>query len=164
MLEIFDKFLNESQGNEWLLYFQDDVRPVNVSKSENLNYLYNIPEDAELIRPYIGKNTPCKLKNIKYLESYGGAANHAFYISTEGCRKVLNYAKKYGWKFEDDVDLYKISKFNIDVPSGYDAWSLKYTNGQCDSVSVDSDDEKLAIYQMDNIIFNQTSMPCASFI
>ena len=163
MLEIFDKFVNESIGNEWLLYFQDDVRPVNIDISENINFLYNIPNDAELIRPYIGHNKKCELQNIQYKQSYGGGNNHAFYISTEGCKKVINYAKKYGWKFIDDIDLYLLSKFNTEVPTGFNSWSFSCTNGLCDSVKVDSEDEKLAIYHMDHIIFNQTSLPCAPF-
>lgn len=161
MLEIFQEFINESNENEWLLYFQDDVRPVNIDKNENLNFLYNVPRDAELIRPYIGLNTICELKDIKYKESYGGGANHAFYISTNGCKKVINYAKKYGWKYVDDIDLYKISKFNTGTPTGLDGWSFSSTSNLCDSVNVNSEDEKLAIYHMSNIIFNQTSVPCA---
>ena len=60
-LEIFEKFVNESNGNEWLLHFEDDVRPVNIDVNENLNYLYNIPKDAEFIRPCLGHNKHCKL-------------------------------------------------------------------------------------------------------
>ena len=160
--EIFENFINESIGNEWLLFFEDDVRPVNIDKSEDLNFLYNIPKDAELIRPYIGKNSKCKLNDIQYLFSFGGGLNHAFYISTNGCRKVINYAKKYKWKFNCDIDLYKLSKFNQDIPTGYDGWSFSSTEGICDAVKVDSEDEKLAIYQMNHIL-NQTSLPCAPF-
>lgn len=163
MLEIFDKFVHESNGNEWLLFFEDDVRPVNIDISENLNFLYNIPKDAELIRPYIGHNDKCTLKNLQYIESYSGGNNHAFYISTEGCKKLINYARKYGWKFVGDIDIYKLSKFNTEVPTGYDGWSFIAANGLCDSVKVDSEDEKLAIYHMNHIIFNQTSLPCAPF-
>ena len=159
-LEIFEKFVNESNGNEWLLHFEDDVRPVNIDKNENLNFLYNIPKDAELIRPYIGLNTKCKLKDINYTESYGGVNNHAFYISTNGCKKVINYAKKYGWKSNSDIDLYKISKFYTGTPTGYESWRIK-GNPCCDFVNLDSDDEKLIVYHMSNIIFNQTSLPCA---
>jgi hypothetical protein len=163
MLEIFDKFVNESVGNEWLLFFEDDVRPVNINKSEDLNYLYNIPKDAELIRPYIGNNNKCELKNLQYIKSYGGVSTHAFYISTNGCKKVINYAKKYGWKECADIDLYLLSKFNKEVPTGYSSWSFSTSNGLCDCVKVDSEDEKLAIYHMNHIIFNQTSLPCAPF-
>jgi len=55
MLEIFENFVNKYE-KQWLLYLEDDVRPINVDKNDNLNILYNIPADAELIRPYIGKN------------------------------------------------------------------------------------------------------------
>jgi len=168
MLEIFDKFANESVGNEWLLYFEDDVRPVNIDKSEDLKVLYNIPEDADLIRPYIGSNTKCNLKDMEYRRSFTGGLNHAFYISTNGCKKVMSYTKKYGWKSNSDVDLYSLSKFNLEVPTGFDGWSFssggdKPVCGLCDMVNVDSDDEKLAIYHMSHIIFNQTSLPCAPF-
>ena len=163
MLEIFEKFIKENKGNEWLLYFEDDVRIVNLDKNENFNFLYNVPEDAELIRPYMGNNSKCELKNIKYKISFGGGLNHAFYISTNGCKKVINYAKKYGWKFICDIDLYQISKFNTEIASGYDGWSNISINGICDSIKLESEDEKLIIYQMDNVIFNQTSLPCAPF-
>ena len=162
-LEIFERFVQESNGNEWLLHFEDDVRPVNLDKNEILNFLYNVPKDAELIRPYIGSNSKCKLQDVKYKESYGGGLNHAFYISTNGCKKVINYAKKYGWKFRSDADLYKISKFYQEIPCGFDGWSLKSTNGKCDAVKLDLENEKLCMYHMDIIIFNQTSLPCAPF-
>lgn len=163
-LEIFDKFVNESIGNEWLLFFEDDVRPVNIDINENLNFLYNIPKDAELIRPYIGKNINCQLKDIKYKKSYGGGFNHALYISTNGCKKIINYAKKYGWKSMADIDLFLLSKFKKDIPTGFDGWSFISINGLYDAVKVDSKDEKLAIYHMSHIIFNQTSLPCAPFL
>ena len=95
------------------------MRPVNLDKNEILNFLYNVPKDAELIRPYIGSNSKCKLQDVKYKESYGGGLNHAFYISTNGCKKVINYAKKYGWKFRSDADLYKISKLYYPSPTAY---------------------------------------------
>jgi hypothetical protein len=50
--------------NTWLLYLEDDVRPINVDKNDTLNILYNIPTDAELIRPYIGKNE--KINTINF--------------------------------------------------------------------------------------------------
>ena len=165
-LEIFEKFVKESNGNEWLLHFEDDVRPVNIDIKENLNYLYNIPKDAELIRPYIGDNKNCKLSDVKYKESFGGGMNHAFYISTNGCKKVINYAKKYGWKYRSDVDLYLLSKFNKEIPTGFDGWSYDRILDKlvlCDDVQVDSEEEKLVIYHMSHIIFNQTSLPCAQF-
>ena len=109
MLEIFDRFANQGNANSWMLFCEDDVRPVNIDVNEDLKVLYNIPKDADLIRPYIGSNTTCKLKDVQYKQSFGGGNNHAFYISRKGCIKVLNYVKKYGWKFVCDVDLYKIS-------------------------------------------------------
>ena len=160
MLDIFDCFVQQSNGNEWMLYFEDDVRPVNVDSNEDFSVLYNVPKDAELIRPYIGSNTKCKLTDIQYKSSFGGGLNHAFYISTNGCIKVLNYAKKYGWKFVCDIDLYKISVFNQDIPTGLDCWSLSSTDRLCDAVRVNSDNEKLIMYHMDHILFNQTSNPC----
>ena len=160
-LEIFEKFVNESNGNEWLLHFEDDVRPVNIDVNENLNYLYNIPKDAEFIRPYLGHNKHCKLENVNYKETFNGGLNHAFYISTNGCKKVLNYAKKYGWKHRSDVDLYQLSKFNPELESGYGGWFWRHSGGICDTVKVDTEDEKLVMYSMDHIIFNQITEPCA---
>ena len=173
MLEIFEKFVEESNGNEWLLYFEDDVRPVNISKNENLNFLYNIPKDAELIRTCIGNNTTCEIKNLKYKQSYSGVANHAFYISTSGCIKVLNYTKKYKYTYCADVDIYRLSKFYINTPNGFDSWRFSVLGN--DKISNDryiefmnklenlKEEEKIAIYHMDNIIFNQTSLPSADF-
>jgi hypothetical protein len=66
MLEIFENFVNESNENEWMLFFEDDVRPININSNKDLTKLYNIPYDAELIRPYIGLNEQCELRNINY--------------------------------------------------------------------------------------------------
>ena len=66
----------------------------------------------------------------------------------------LNYLDKYfGEK----------SKFYQEIPCGFDGWSLKSTNGKCDAVKLDLENEKLCMYHMDIIIFNQTSLPCAPF-
>ena len=172
MLEIFEKFVEESNGNEWLLYFQDDVRPVNITKNENLNFLYNIPKDAELIRTCIGDNTNCEIKNLRYKNSYSGGSNHAFYISTSGCIKVLNYTKKYKYTYIDDVDIYRLSKFYINSGFGLDNWHTVADNNEIEKKiyiefinKLDNlkEEEKIAIYHMDNIIFNQTSFPSADF-
>ena len=164
MLDIFDRFARQSKDNEWLLFFEDDVRPVNVSIHEDLGVLHNVPIDADLIRPNIGSNTARKLADVRYKPSFGGGLTHAFYISSKGCTKVLNYAKHYGWKFVADIDLYKLSVFNQDMPTGLDGWSLSSTDGLCSAVRVGSDEEKLVVYHMDHILFNQTSNPCAPFI
>ena len=159
MLEIFDNFVNNSNSlNEWLLYFEDDVRPINITK--DLTKLYNIPYNAELIRPYIGKNEQCDLQNIKYNISYGGGLNHAFYISISGCKKVLNYAKKYKWKYSCDIDLYKLAKYCGKYPTGYDGWSLSGCNNNNDITQLIEENEKIYMYQLSHCIFNQTSNPC----
>lgn len=157
-LEVFDNFANKSKDNEWLLFVEDDVRIVNVDKNQNFNFLYNVPVGAELIRPYTGSYSKCELENIKYKESFGGGLNHAFYISRNGCKKAVNYAKKYGWQFNSDVDLYQISKFNNEVMSGLDGWWLRARGGICDTIKLESDEEKIIMYHMDHIIFNQTSL------
>lgn len=72
MFEIFNKFINESVDNEWLLFFEDDVRPINLDKEQDLTKLYNVPSDAELIRPYMGKNEHGDITNVNYRISYGG--------------------------------------------------------------------------------------------
>jgi hypothetical protein len=161
MLEIFENFVSESNGNEWLLFFEDDVRPVNIDKNENLQFLHNVPKDAELIRPYIGSNALCDFKNLKYKKSFNGGLTHAFYISTTGCKKVLHYVKKYKWLFASDIDLYRLSKYSIEVPTGFDAWGLFYVHGFWELSNKLEEDEKICIYHLDHIIFNQTSLPCA---
>ncbi len=162
MLEIFENFVNKYENtnkNQWLLYLEDDVRPINVNKNDNLNILYNIPADAELIRPYIGKNEEINMKNMKYNISYSGGLNHAFYISVSGCKKVLNYAKKYKWKYVCDVDLYKLAKHCGGFPTGIDGWSLESTNNSNDITPLLQEKEKINMYSMSNIIFDQTSLP-----
>lgn len=161
MLEIFDNFVNSSiTGDEWMLYFEDDVRPINISMDEDLHFLYNIPSNAELIRPYIGKNEWCSLKDVTYNRSFGGGLNHAFYISVSGCKKVLHYALKYGWRYVCDIDIYKLAKFCGKYPTGYDGWGLGSCNGNNDITELLQEDEKIYMYQISNCIFNQTSNTC----
>lgn len=163
MLEIFDNFVNDNATateNKWLLYFEDDVRPINISTEEDLMKLYNVPSDAELIRPYIGKNENCDLTNVNYRVSYAGGLNHAFYISLAGCKKVLHYAKKYKWKYVCDIDLYKLAKFCGGFPTGCDGWSLTACNNNNDITPKLDENEKIVMYHLDTIIFDQTSLPC----
>lgn len=162
MLEIFENFVNKYDNlnkNAWLLYLEDDVRPINVDKNDTLNILYNIPIDAELIRPYIGKNEKINMKNMKYNISYGGGLNHAFYISVSGCKKVINYSKKYKWKYVCDIDLYKLAKHCGGFPTRNDGWNLSSTNNNNDITSLLKENEKINMYSMSNIIFDQTSLP-----
>jgi hypothetical protein len=163
MLEIFENFFNKYENtnkNAWLLYLEDDVRPININKNEVLNILYNIPVDAELIRPYIGKNEKINMKNMKYNISYGGGLNHAFYISVSGCKKVLDYAKKNKWKYNCDIDLYKIAKHCGGFPTGIDGWNASSTNNNNNVIiPLLEENEKIYMYSMSNIIFDQTSLP-----
>jgi len=158
MLEVFEDFIQDG-GDEWLLYFEDDVRPINVN--EDLTKLYNVPADAELIRPYIGKNEPCRLSDITYRVSSDGGNNHAIYLSVSACKKIVHYAKKYKWKYICDIDIYKLAKNGGLFPTGYDGWSLAACNGNNDITGNLSEDEKINMYQMSHCIFNQTSNPCA---
>jgi hypothetical protein len=160
MLEIFNKFVNESVGNEWLLYFEDDVRPINLDKEQDLTKLYNVPVDAELIRPYLGKNEQCDITNVNYRISYGGGYNHAFYISTNGCKKVLHYATKYKWKHICDIDLYKLATHCGRFPTGFDGWSLLGCDSNNDITDQLEDHEKINMYHLSHCIFNQTSLSC----
>jgi len=161
MLEIFDNFVKEnSDENRWLLYFEDDVRPINIKLGDDLSILYNVPSNAEFIRPYIGKNEPCDIQHLKYNTSYSGGYNHAFYISVSGCKKVLHYAKKYKWKYICDIDLYKLAKYCGGHPTGLDGWTLKSTNNNNDIALALNEDEKINMYQLSHVIFNQTSLPC----
>ena len=162
MLEIFENFVNKYEKinkNAWLLYLEDDVRPINVDKNDNLNILYNIPADAELIRPYIGKNEEINMKNMKYNISYSGGLNHAFYISVSGCKKVLNYVKKHKWKYVCDIDLYKLAKHCGGFPTGNDGWNLSSVNNNNNITPLLEENEKIHMYSMSNIIFDQTSLP-----
>jgi len=112
MLEVFNKFVYESKSdNDWLLFIEDDVRPINISTNEDLTKLYNVPDDAELIRPYFGKNENCDLKNVNYRISYSGGLTYALYVSVKGCKKILNYVKKYKLKYIGNYDIFKISKY-----------------------------------------------------
>jgi hypothetical protein len=158
MLEIFENFVNKSENdNEWLLFFEDDVRPVNIDVNEDLTKLYNVPLDAELIRPYIGKNEQCNLQDVKYNVSFNGGLNHALYISSGGCKKVLNYARKYQWKYICDIDIYKIARGCSGFPTGYDCWSLDSCNGNNDISWRLEEHEKINTYHLSHVIFNQTS-------
>jgi hypothetical protein len=162
MLEIFENFVNKYENtnkNQWLLYLEDDVRPINIDKNEVLNILYNIPVDAELIRTYIGKNEKINMKNMKYNISYSGGMNHAFYISVSGCKKVLNYVKKHKWKYVCDIDLYKLAKHCGGYPTGIDGWSLASTDNSNNITPLLEEKEKIHMYSMSNIIFDQTSLP-----
>ena len=160
MLEIFENFANESIDNKLLIYFEDDVRPINIDIHQDLTKLYNIPKDAELIRPYVGKNEYYDITNINYNISYGGGLAHALYISTNGCKKIINYAKKYKWKYCNDIDLFMIAKHCGRYPTGYDGWSYSGCNGNNDITEKLEEGEKINMYQMSNFIFNQTSNPC----
>lgn len=163
LLEIYENFVNKYPNkNAWMLYLEDDVRIVNLKPGSDVSILYNVPEDAELIRPYIGKNELTTMNTIKYKKSFGGGNNHAVYISVSGCKKVLKYAKKYKWKYRSDMDLYKLGVGSGGVPTAYDAWTLRETENQ-NKVSIIPEEEKIRMYSMDHIIFNQTSLPCVQF-
>jgi len=165
MLEIFENFVNENDNkneneNNWMLYLEDDVRPTNIDLNQDLTKLFNLPENSELIRPYIGKNDFCDLKKIHYNLSFGGGMNHGFYISVSGCKKVLNYTKKYKWKYICDIDLYKIAKHYDIFPTGYDGWSFNGMDKNNNIYEQLDENEKINMYQLSHIIFNQTSHPC----
>jgi hypothetical protein len=159
MFAIFNDFVNKKETG-WMLYLEDDVRLINLPVGEDLTVLHNVPEDAEIIRPYIGKNEQCDIKNINYCVSYGGGLNHAFYISVVGCKKVLNYAKKYKWKYNCDIDIYKLAKQCKEYPTGLDGWSLRSSENKNDITRLLNEDEKIYMYHMSHIVFNQTSLPC----
>jgi len=165
-LEIFDNFINKYKNineNAWLLFVEDDVRPVNISIGTDLGKLYNVPVDAELIRPYIGQNTFCDIKNISYNLTYGGVYTHAIYISVKGCQKIINYANKYKWRFNADIDLFKLAKTCTGFPTGYDSWAFNFTNYTNRITPILLESEKIIMYSMSHIILNQTSLPCVPF-
>jgi hypothetical protein len=161
MLEIFEHFViqygkeSKDSNEPWLLFLINNVELMNVSSKENLKTLYNIPIDAELIRPNIGINERCKLKDMKYKISYGGSSNHSFYISLSGCKKVLHYAQKYKWRFDSDVDLYKIARGCLNFPVGYDNWTFKKSNNINGISDMLLESEKLNMYSMTHSIFTK---------
>ena len=159
LLEIFENFVKESIGNEWFLFFEDDVRPVNLTPEQDLTKLFNVPADAELIRPYIGKNEPCELNTVEYHTSFGGGLNHAVYLSTNACRKLVNYARKYTWLHMGDIDLYKLAKHCGRFPTGLDGWTLHSVNGNNQITPKLQEHEKIAMYHLSHLVFNQTSNP-----
>jgi hypothetical protein len=162
MLDVFDNFINKyNNRNAWLLFFEDDVRPVNIDTDEDLTVLYNIPEDAELIRPYLGSNESADMKNMTYYKSFGGGMNHAFYISVSGCKKVMHYLKKHKWRYQSDMDLYRLSTGCGGFPTNIDhGWSLVGIKNNNNISPLLTEDEKIHTYYMKNLIFNQTSNPC----
>ena len=159
MLDIFENFTKKYPKNGWLLYFEDDVRPINVIEGTDLATLHNIPIDAEMIRPYTGKNSNIDMKTIQYRTSYGGGLNHAFYISSSGCQKVLRYVKSHKWQYVCDIDLYKLAKGCGEYPTGLDGWSLRSTENKNDISSTIPEEDKIVMYHTNNILFDQTSNP-----
>ena len=162
MLEIFDLFVKKYQfikSNAWLLYLEDDVRPINL-QTKDVRYLFNIPQNAEVIRPYIGSNSIIDLRQMRYQISFGGGNMHACYLSVSACQKILHYTKKYRWKYPCDVDLFKLAVGCTLFPTGIDGWNFGHCNHQNDITPLLEKSEKIYMYSMSNIIFNQTSLPC----
>jgi hypothetical protein len=158
MLDVFAEFAREFSSG-WLLYLEDDVRPVNVRDGADLGVLRNIPADAELIRPIVGRDEPVDLGAVTYRHSYGGGLNHAIYISASACRKVLAYARAHGWRYVCDIDLYKLARGCGEYPTGLDGWSLVASGGANEISPLLAEDEKIAMYHTSHILFDQTSMP-----
>jgi hypothetical protein len=150
---------HSGHSGQWLLYLEDDVRPVNVRENADLSVLRNIPVDAELIRPIVGRDEPVDLGSVTYAHSYGGGLNHSFYISASGCRKVLEYAKKYGWRYAADVDLYKLARGCGCFPTGLDGWSLVASGNKNEISPLLAEEDKIAMYHTSHILFDQTSLP-----
>jgi len=162
MLEIFELFVQKHQvqkPNAWLLYVEDDVRPINVL-SNDLRSLYHVPQNAEIIRPYIGANSTIDIRNMKYQTSFAGGNMHACYLSISACQKILHYTRKYGWKYPCDVDLFKLAVGCTLFPTGIDGWNFGHCNHQNDITPLLEDSEKINMYSMSHIIFNQMSLPC----
>jgi hypothetical protein len=158
MLDIFENFTKKYPKNGWLLYFEDDVRPINIIEAD-LATLHNVPIDAEMIRPYTGKHESIDMKNIQYRTSYGGGLNHAFYISSSGCQKVLRYVKNHKWQYVCDIDLYKLAKGCGEYPTALDGWSLRSTENKNDISSAVPEEDKIVMYHTSHILFDQTSNP-----
>jgi hypothetical protein len=107
MLEIFENFVNNRETeNDWLLYFEDDVRPINLDKSEDLTKLYNIPLDAELIRPYMGKNEICNLKSNDFIKDTLMSSLNSYYDS-----ETRKFQGSKHERLGDDANQYNIYEF-----------------------------------------------------
>lgn len=158
MLDVFAEFARAFSSG-WLLYLEDDVRPVNVRDGADLGALRNVPADAELIRPIVGRDEPVDLGTVTYRHSYGGGLNHAIYISASGCRKVLAYVTAHGWRYVCDIDLYKLARGCGEFPTGLDGWSLVASGGANEITPLLAEDEKIAMYHTSHILFDQTSLP-----
>jgi len=160
MLEIFYIFLKKyPDGEHWMFYFEDDVRPENIEYETDLTNLYNVPKDAEMIRLFTGKKEKYIPKYSEYKYSWGGGLNHAFIISNKACKKIINYAEKYKWKHACDIDIYKIARGCTNFPTGYDAWSLSSVGGVNNISNSLLEEEKINLYDIDIFLFNQTSNP-----
>ena len=163
MLDIFADFADfagqSGHESKWLLYLEDDVRPVNVRENADLGLLHNIPVDAELIRPIVGRDEPVDLGSVTYKRSYGGGLTHAFYISASGCRKVLKYARKHGWRYAADVDLHKLARGCGGFPTGFDGWSFVGSDNANEISPLLAEEDKIAMYHTSHILFDQTSLP-----
>lgn len=157
MLEMFDNVVKRYSNNIWFWYFEDDVRPVNMMKNENLKTL-KIPKDAEMIIPIRGENKILDKKNLKYRISYNGGANQAILMSRNACIKVLNYAKKYKWLDVCDKDLYRLCHKVNECISEYDAWCGHIVLSSDKAINIEQK-EKIITYSLDTYIFNQTSAP-----
>jgi len=157
MLEMFDNVIKKYNTNVWFWYFEDDVRPVNMIKGENLKSL-KIPKDAEMLIPIRGKNKILDKENVKYRISYNGGANQAILMSRNACIKVLNYAKKYKWLDVCDKDLYRLCHKVNECISDYDAWCGHIVLSSNKAIKIEQR-EKIITYSLDTYIFNQTSAP-----
>jgi hypothetical protein len=158
MLDVFDEFAREHESG-FLLYLEDDVRPVNVRDGADLGVLHNVPADAELVRPIVGRDEPVDLEAVTYRHSYGGGLNHAIYISASACRKVLRYARRHTWRYVCDIDLYKLARGCGGYPTALDGWSLVASGGANEISPLLAEEDKIAMYHTSHVLFDQTSHP-----
>lgn len=160
MLEIFYIFLNNfPRGEYWMWYFEDDIIPINIKDNENLKKIYNVPEDAEMIRVFNGVNKKYIPNKAQYRYSWGGGLLHAILISNIACQKILNYASKHKWKNVCDIDIFKITKNCKKYPTGYDGWNLSSVGGINYIPNLIKEEDKIIMYDLDTIIFDQKSNP-----
>jgi hypothetical protein len=159
MLDIFEAFVAEFPFGGWMLFLEDDVRPVNVADGTDFSVLRNVPADAELIRPIVGRDERTDLGSVTYRASYGGGLNHAFYISSSGCVKVLRYARTHKWRYVADIDLYKLARGCGGFPTGLDGWSLASSENRNDISPLLGEADKIAMYHTSHVLFDQTSLP-----
>lgn len=158
-LEMCSRFIRTNPPHSWAWFFEDDVRACNVKRMEDLTVLYHVPIDAEMIIPIrtLGNDKVFyHPQQTVYRRAWGGGMNQAMLVSTSACQKIIRYAKKFGWKYVVDIDLYRLAKDCLCIPTGYDGHQ---ENPWIHLSKKIPSEDKISMYSMNSYLFNQTSLP-----